>query len=242
MGTGLNNAVRKLKPLANTGFVTAFSKGPTKRLAPVDPEHALTLEEVHQQIKDNTGMIWAVVLRWWKINKEQVDKEDLFNESISGWMYAARYFDRRRPLKFSTYATWWAQSRIRNFLQSELNQGFRVPGSYHKKMTRLPRPVSLNLDYRRLGGSGIGHTIPARREHFKEETPEFPEDFWDRVNKFLEPKEIKIIALRYRQGKTLEEIAKDMKLTRERCRQIEWRALDKIGRRCEFGDYLGELS
>lgn len=237
MPTGINNAKRKPKP--QKGYRDGYGGPRGPKLRPPPPEFAITSDEVRAELEKWEGLIWKISHRYWRPNRNVTTLDDIRQVFISGWMYAATVYDRRRQVAFCSYATWWGESYVRRFLIREHSHGFRDGGMF-KRLVRKPRPVSMNAAFGKAG-LRFADTVPARRDLHAEETPEFPEDFWGRVYKFLDPVKREIIRLRYREEKTLEEVAVVIGVTRERVRQIEQKALEKIRDRVDFGSCVEEL-
>lgn len=148
---------------------------------------------------------------------------------------AALRFEPERGLSFGTYVTFWVRRNIQDLI--------RAASGAKKSQAQSPQyrgMVTLSLDADYAGnGSCLAPTIPAREE--AEEAPDFPADFWERVNKWLDPRSQEVIRLRFREGLTLQECGERIGITRERIRQLEARALRKIGDRVDFGDLVEEL-
>lgn len=66
-----------------------------------------------KMIKANLRLAMSVAKKY--INKG-VDLEDLFQESIIGLTHAVDRFDWTKGFKFSTYAYWWIQQSVRQYL------------------------------------------------------------------------------------------------------------------------------
>jgi RNA polymerase sigma factor (sigma-70 family) len=62
--------------------------------------------------------------------------QELFQESIFGLMEAAVRFDPRRGTKFTTYATWWANQRVKRFIRGNVYT-VRVPDALHVASSKL---------------------------------------------------------------------------------------------------------
>jgi len=236
MATGTNN--KKLKLASKPGYYSGYGGGKPRRFRPPE-EFAMSVAEVHAEIEKWDGMIWKLCVHWWKHNRRETTVEELRQIMISGWMHAGLLYDKRRKCTFSSYAFAWGESRIRRFLIYECNRGFRKPGMF-KKLARLPRPVSANTEF---GASGLRFcdTIATRRDHHAEEAPEFPEDFWYRVYKFLDPAKRRVIELRYQNEMTLEEVASHMGITRARVGQLEEKAIERIRKFVDFGSCVEDL-
>ena len=70
-----------------------------------------------------------------------IDMEDIVSEGNIGLMIAARRFDYRKGVKFSTYAMWWIKQRMKLLL---INSGriIRFPVATNIKMRKIEREIS----------------------------------------------------------------------------------------------------
>jgi RNA polymerase primary sigma factor len=66
-----------------------------------------------RMIKANLRLAMSVAKKY---SNRGVDLEDLFQESIIGLTHAVDRFDWTRGFKFSTYAYWWIQQSVRQYL------------------------------------------------------------------------------------------------------------------------------
>ncbi|MGH9312526.1 MAG: sigma-70 family RNA polymerase sigma factor [Vicinamibacterales bacterium] len=152
---------------------------------------------------------------------------DLIHEGNLGLIEAARRFDAGRNVKFITYAVWWIRQAILHLLTGE---------------TRAASAASVSLDA--PAGSGGEDDGPELWERLEQETEPPAEAAFvrralhDQIKdalKDLDDKERQVVALRFGLGRrddprTLQEIGDRLHLTRERVRQIEARAKDKLRR------------
>jgi RNA polymerase sigma factor (sigma-70 family) len=91
--------------------------------------------------------------------------EDLVQEGTVGLVLAVERFDRRRGLKFSTYAVWW----IRRSLIDAVGAGraIRIPPSARQQMAAIRRAEE---ELRRVGATPATDTAIARRAGLSERT------------------------------------------------------------------------
>jgi len=66
-----------------------------------------------RMIKANLRLAMSVAKKY---SNRGVDLEDLFQESIIGLTHAVDRFDWTRGFKFSTYAYWWIQQSVRQYM------------------------------------------------------------------------------------------------------------------------------
>ncbi len=152
---------------------------------------------------------------------------DLIHEGNLGLIEAARRFDAGRNVKFITYAVWWIRQAILHLLTGE---------------TRAASAASVSLDAP-VGGGGDDDG-PELWERLEQETEPPAEAalvrraLHDQIKdalKDLDDKERQVVSLRFGLSRrddprTLQEIGDRLHLTRERVRQIEARAKDKLRR------------
>ena len=166
---------------------------------------------------------------------------DLVHEGNLGLMEAARRFDPDRNVKFITYAVWWIRQAITHALSLQ-SRPISMPQKVPPGMAAagIGSDVSLND---RLGsgtdedaGPELGEMLEATDAPVDEEL--MRQGMAERVRAVLgelDAKEREVMALRFgldRDGemRTLQEIGQTLDLSRERIRQIEARAKEKLRR------------
>ena len=167
-------------------------------------------------------------------------------------MEAARRFDPDRNVKFITYAVWWVRQAITHALSLQARP-LSLPQKPGLTDLRIgQRDVSLND---RIGSADGDDDGPELGELL--ESPDPPVDdalvrraVADRIRAALDDlddKERAVVGLRFgldRDGdmRTLQEIGKTLDLSRERVRQIESRAKDKLRRSKRAGELRSYLN
>jgi RNA polymerase primary sigma factor len=123
-------------------------------------------------------------------------------------------FDYTRGFKFSTYASW---AIMKNFARSVPQEGVRRD----RYMTGRDELLDTSHDLRFEGEEGYHEPDATVRQSI------------ERVLDQLEPREREIVTRRFGlgdvpQAQTLEEVGRHFGVTKERIRQIETRALNKL--------------
>jgi RNA polymerase sigma factor (sigma-70 family) len=157
--------------------------------------------------------------------------EDLQAAAYHGLVIASTYFDPSRGFRFTTYATRWVFQTIQRLVEQETSKGFRgLPPQF------------------RNGKRSRYHLAPFREERFQapegdlldptdliaeDEQPQpFDKDdmayVWFKLMSHLTPRERSVLTLRLRLKHSLQSVGDDLKLSKERVRQIENAALHKL--------------
>jgi RNA polymerase primary sigma factor len=151
------------------------------------------------------------------IAKRHVGPQTNFFELISdgnmSLMRAVDKFDYMRGFKFSTYASW---AIMKNFARSVPQEGVRRD----RFMTGRDELLEMSHDLRFEGEEGYKEPDISVRQNV------------EKVLDQLEPREREIVMRRFGLGdmpaQTLEEVGRHFGVTKERIRQIEMRALNKL--------------
>jgi len=151
------------------------------------------------------------------IAKRHVGPQTNFFELISdgnmSLMRAVDKFDYMRGFKFSTYASW---AIMKNFARSVPQEGVRRD----RFMTGRDELLEMSHDLRFEGEEGYKEPDISVRQNI------------EKVLDQLEPREREIVMRRFGLGdmpaQTLEEVGRHFGVTKERIRQIEMRALNKL--------------
>jgi len=178
---------------------------------------------------------------------------DLIHEGNLGLIEAARRFDPSRNVKFITYAVWWVRESMMHVLADQ-TRAFSFPPKLFAVLHRRAgggADVSLSEP---VGRSGAGDRdgpsrelgdlleqdgVPAIDDEMihQSDLDELAEALRD-----LDGKEREVVRLRFGleddQPRTLQEIGDRLHLSRERVRQIESRAKEKLRRSAKLRSHL----
>jgi RNA polymerase primary sigma factor len=206
-----------------------------------------------------------------KYRSRGVPFTDLIQEGHIGLMRAAKKFDYKRGLKFSTYATWWIRQAVTRAI-SDQSRTIRLPVYMGEQITKL-RYTALGLtqslsrdptvtelaealeetperveELLRAMEQPMSLEMPMDEDHDRElgdmladdEGPDpeesaldslLGEDIIEALDE-LPPRERKALELRYGlvdgKNRTLEQIGRELGVTRERARQLEGQGLRRL--------------
>ena len=174
--------------------------------------------------------IWKLATKWHRKNP-QLELEDILAEVRAGFVVAANKFDPARGFLFSTFATYWGDNLARQFVHREIARGTHVPAN--SGMVSVPMR---SFDVRPEGFKESYAAILTMRE--PEKRPEFPADFWQRIEAILNPQQSAVIRGRFRERLTLREIGEKLGISHQRVKQI-WdaasaRIRDRLPRLVEY--------
>jgi RNA polymerase primary sigma factor len=168
---------------------------------------------------------------------------DLIHQGNLGLIEAARRFDPARNVKFITYAVWWVRESMMHVLAAE-TRAFSFPPKLFAAM-HASEDVSLNEPLPSAGSDSRerGDLLPQDQPPVEDEMihqsdlAELTAALGD-----LDGKELEVVRLRFGfeddEPRTLQEIGDRLNLTRERVRQIESRAKDKLRRSTRLRSHL----
>jgi RNA polymerase primary sigma factor len=171
---------------------------------------------------------------------------DLIHEGNLGLIEAARRFDPARNVKLISYAVWWIREAMMHVL-AEQTRAFSFPPKLFAAITAggedvsLSEPVTNRLDEgstRELGDLlAEEHAAVDEQLIHQLDLDELAGALQD-----LDGKEREVVRLRFGleddEEHTLQEIGDRLHLSRERVRQIESRAKDKLRRSAKLRSHL----
>ena len=159
---------------------------------------------------------------------------DLIHEGNLGLIEAARRFDPSRNVKFITYAVWWIRESMMHVLADQ-TRAFSFPPKLFATLHSGADDVSLSEPLTKDGrGRELGDTIVQDQARAIDEELIRQADLHELAEALLDldGKEREIVRLRFGledgEPRTLQAIGERMHLSRERVRQIESRAKDKL--------------
>jgi RNA polymerase primary sigma factor len=171
---------------------------------------------------------------------------DLIHEGNLGLIEAARRFDPSRNVKFITYAVWWIRESMMHALADQ-TRAFSFPPKLFALLRNGSDDVSLSepVGQGQNGGHAreFGDLLPQDQIPIEDEMIH-RSDLHELANALrdLDRKEREVVRLRFGleddEEHTLQEIGDRMHLSRERVRQIESRAKEKLRRSAKLRSHL----
>jgi RNA polymerase primary sigma factor len=168
---------------------------------------------------------------------------DLVHAGNLGLIEAAKRFDPSRNVKFITYAVWWIREAMVHALSDETRAVSFPPKLFGEIGTRVD-DVSLNDPVSADGTRQLGDTLAQDRVPAIEDEMIHQADLDELASALgeLDGKEREVVRLRFGleddEPRTLQEIGDRLHLSRERVRQIESRAKDKLRRSAKLRSHL----
>jgi RNA polymerase primary sigma factor len=169
---------------------------------------------------------------------------DLIHEGNLGLIEAARRFDPSRNVKFVTYAVWWVRQAIMHVL-AEQTRAFSFPPKRFSQLHAGGEDVSLSepvgSEERPLE---LGDVLPQDGVPPVEDVLIHQADLDELIEALgdLDGTEREVVRLRFGfegdEPQTLQKIGDRLHLSRERVRQIEVRAKDKLRRSAKLRSHL----
>lgn len=222
-------------------------------------KHGRIIEELMKWVNRlaiaNMKLVSYIVTRFRGTSIQNFDYDDLIQEGYMGLITAAIHFDPDMNIKFSTYATWWIRQIIAR--TTYRNSLIRIPLYFHETHKHKDIPCNPPLFFSEIMSPEDEMSFEAVEDLIYVGTKStstiydcYCESKIDR--EYVLTKELKIFArkwlarlrpieelvLRHRFGiasrgyeKSLAELGRMLNLSRERIRQIEKSALEKLRKR-----------
>jgi RNA polymerase primary sigma factor len=162
---------------------------------------------------------------------------DLIHEGNLGLIEAARRFDPAHNVKFITYAVWWVRQSMMHVLADSPRAFSFPPKMFAVLHAGGPGGEDVSLS------ETLGDRLPVEQAPVEDELIHQADlDELAAALRDLEGKEQEVVRLRYGLGdgepQTLQEIGDRLHLSRERVRQIETRAKEKLRRSAKLRSHL----
>jgi RNA polymerase sigma factor (sigma-70 family) len=215
--------------------------------------------ERDELVLPNFRLVLKEVFRY---HPQGMRRSDLFQEGILGLHRAVFRFDASRGIRFSTYATYWIRQSIRKSLIDK-SRLIRVPQAIQEELRKNETSLSpaeadrvrrimsetvlfsagdsddsddrFSFEVKDSGRAEVGETLHTQR---------IPAVVHQALRK-LNTRERDVLQRRFGLGgerpQTLEEIGAFMNLSRERIRQIEREALERMRRHRDLGEIYEDL-
>jgi RNA polymerase primary sigma factor len=168
---------------------------------------------------------------------------DLIHEGNLGLIEAAWRFDPSRNVKFITYAVWWIRQSMMHAL-SDQTRAFSFPPKLFATLHAGLDDVSLNEPLGKGDERELGDLIAQEQKAPVEAEMIHQADLEELADALheLDGKEREVVRLRFGleddEPRTLQEIGDRLHLSRERVRQIESRAKEKLRRSAKLRSHL----
>jgi len=215
---------------------------------------------VNELLERNSRFVFKIVLKYQNLGMAM---EDLHQEGLSGMLRALQFYDTGRGARFLTYAVWHIRRAITHALQNKALL-IRLPGYFYRAKDNKEKDSDAALRERR--DTVRQYLFPVRLDHpFTEDGPSPIDNLCDpepdaleqleegaagrqveTLLQTLEPRQAHVLRLRFglngKPAQTLQEIAADLDISRERARQIEAQALEKLRNKLKMEDILWHLN
>lgn len=241
---GQNALSAYLRKIRRIGLLTRSGEhrlANLQRLAPDSPE---AVEARERLVEANLRIVVKLANEY---RNHGVSVDDLIAEGNLGLLEAAERFDPSRGVRFITYAVWWVRKFMLAAIRRSARQRFAPVGgaealapdatsSSEHDFAALRKAV-LSLD----GVGSRGPSVPERPDSATSESPPNPEtntvdlqmeEALRRILDRIPAREREVLVAHYgldgKPPRTLQQIGDGLGMTRERVRQIELRAKERV--------------
>ncbi|MGL5049588.1 MAG: sigma-70 family RNA polymerase sigma factor [Fusobacteriaceae bacterium] len=190
----------------------------------------MTNKKRNEMFENNIGLVYKVA---YSMNFGNSELDDMIQNGSIGLLDAIKKWDSKKGA-FSTFSFQYIKFYIlRGLKKFDLNQPFRIPIYIYedKELLKNCRVTTLNLDkkVKEEGSMSYSDAIEDKNsaiDLFIKKTEIL--DLLNECFELLNPKERYILYGRYFEDKTLRDLGEELNLTKERIRQIQFKAIGKI--------------
>jgi RNA polymerase sigma factor (sigma-70 family) len=182
----------------------------------------------NELVEANRGFAYAYAADSCK--RYGVDFDECVSACETGLVWAAERFLPQRGVKFCTYAAFWMRNfvsilaRERGPASRDAPKGTLLPDAVYGAMSVVD--VMNRISDPHAVDPGDGAALAERREAVA------------KAVEALDDRSRRVLYARFWQGRTLKQCGRDLGLSKERVRQIEFRALEQLGE--DLSAYAGD--
>jgi RNA polymerase sigma factor (sigma-70 family) len=163
---------------------------------------------------------WKQAKRWHR-RHPWTDEDDWHGYAVLGLWEAVRRFDPTKGNGFSTYGQHYMRKHCQRAAQVEAADGLHVPMHHGVKRVAVTAFGSVTAE----GGEGDLAAAVAERVTDPADLPPDEAEFWDQVGWMLgDDRKLMVLKGRYAEDRRLDDIARDLGVSRERVRQLQVKA------------------
>jgi RNA polymerase nonessential primary-like sigma factor len=167
---------------------------------------------------------WAI---WWAMRygaREPVEDSTQYADAMTGLVRAAHRFDPKRGWKFITYATWYIRSSLQ---KSSLPTRSNKVAALTMPFSQVPEDVA--------HGAPIQNIVPDWRRNDPAELCQDAEraEILKRLYRVLTAEQRHVVHARFVDGRSLQNVADEIGKSKERVRQLQNEAINRMGAKAE---------